>query len=193
MLWPDPKDADIKLSIEEKYAAYGSQTLKEIFEKKNQSAPSARAEIARQEKVAKRTAPRKVQAKGKGKTTKNKGKGKAKASSVDEDYDEDSDFEMGDVESEHTLIPPPPCQAPSKRPRTPDESQSSSSKRHQEHESEQLLDDGNDDSYGAAEDDEGLESGSHLAKRAKIDKGKGPGAAYTLKPSAPHRNAEHPF
>jgi hypothetical protein len=108
MLWPDPKDADIKLPIKEKCAAYGSQTLKEIFEKKNQSAPSARAEIARQEKVTKRTAPRKVQAKGKSKTTKNKGKGKAKASSVDEDDDEDSDFEMKDVESEHTLTSPPP-------------------------------------------------------------------------------------
>jgi hypothetical protein len=115
LLWTDPKDAEIKLSIEEKCAAYGSQTLKEIFENRNKSVPSARQNKAR---AAGQAGTKKVQAKGKGKVTKSrsKDKGKAKASAVDED--EDSDVDMEDIESEDTLTPPPPHQAPAKRPRT---------------------------------------------------------------------------
>jgi hypothetical protein len=50
LLWEDPKDSDIKLSLDEKCAAYGSQTLKQIFEAKSQSAPTAREEMARQKR-----------------------------------------------------------------------------------------------------------------------------------------------
>ena len=191
LLWLDPNDAEIKLSSDEKCAAYGSQALKQIFEDSSKSAPNAKQESAKQQREEqeeatqskRRTATRrKVQAKGKGKVSSGKEKGKAKVAVVDED----SDVEMEDLESEASLSPPPPHQASAKRPRAVEEAEASTSNRAQDQE-QPLFTDESDDSPAD-------ESGGRLSKRAKIDAGEKPwdptdGGPYTLNPPAPRRNA----
>ena len=182
LLWLDPKDAEIKLSSDEKCAAYGSQTLKQIFEGSSKSAPTAKQEHARQQREEQEEA---TQSKRKTATRRKvQAKGKAKVAVVDGD----SDVEIKDLESEASLSPPPPHQASVKRPRAVEEAEASTSNRDQE---QPLFIDESDDSPAD-------ESGGHLAKRPKMDAGdkpRGPtdGGPYTLNPPAPQRNAGSHF